>query len=121
MELLSLPRWIWQPLSCNDDIYSNPNDDESIAAPHACDFPNLTDSSKIPAFTTAQHHYDVMSLDAFHCPVTMKTRGREGPTASVDCILATCGGGRSHRTTASPTNGNSTAEQNNIPEVECGG
>jgi hypothetical protein len=121
VELLSLPRWIWQPLSCNDDIYSNPDDDESIAAPAARDLPNLTDSSKNTAFTTAHHHFDVMSLDAFHCPNTMTTRGREGPTASVDCILATCGGGQSHRPTASPTNGNSTVKQNNNPEVECGG
>ena len=122
MELLSLPRWIWQPLSRNDVIYSNPDDDESIADPAASsDLPNLIDSSKNTAFTTEQHHFDVMLLDAFHCPITVTTGGREGPTASVDCILATCSGGRSHCPTASPTNGNSTVEQNNNPEVECGG
>ena len=121
MELLSLPRWISQPLSCNDDIYSNPNDDESIAAPAACDLPNLTDSSKITAFITAQHHVDVMSLDALYCSDIVTTGGRECPTASVDCVLAACGGGQSHRPTASPTNGNSTVKQNNNPEVECGG
>jgi hypothetical protein len=71
VELLPLPRWIWQPLSCNDDFYSNPDDNESITDPAACDLPNLTDNSKITAFTMAQHHFDVMLLDAFHCPNTM--------------------------------------------------
>jgi hypothetical protein len=103
--LLALPRWIWQPLRQNDDIYSNPDDDddESMTSPTVRDLPNLTDSSKITAFTTTQHHFDVMSLYAFQCPDTLTTVGREGPTASVDCILATCGGGRSHRLAASPS------------------
>jgi len=118
VELLPLPRWIWQPLRQNDDIYSNPDDDddESMTSPTVRDLPNLTDSSKITAFTMTQHHFDVMSLDAFQCPDTLTTVVREGPTANVDCILATCGGGRSHRLAASPTNG-TTVKQNNNPEV----
>lgn len=105
VELLPLPKWIWQPLRRNDDIYSNADDDDddSMTSPTVRDIPNLTDSSKITAFTTAQHHFDMMSLDAFHCSNTETT----------DCILATCGGGRSD----SPNNGNGTIEQNNNPEV----
>ena len=70
VELLPLPRWVWHPRS---------------RAPPAAPpqgLPDLAASSHTTAFFTAQHHADVMALDA------QRTRGA-GPAA--EFVLAACG------------------------------
>ena len=88
VELLPLPNWIWLP----DDRKSKPT--ASPASSRKDFLPNLTATSKTTAFSTSQHHVDVMSMDAYRTNVGADSewdekRRPEGPPAEL--ILAVCG------------------------------
>lgn len=98
VELLPVPSWVWEETPMNSS--SSPSvsssstttttkrqwrqKDEKKKGKASSPLPNLTILCKITAFSTAQYHVDIMSLDAYYCAKRSAT------------ILAACGRRQCH-------------------------
>ncbi|KAL7442172.1 hypothetical protein ACHAXH_007297 [Discostella pseudostelligera] len=110
VELLPVPSWVWEETPMNSSSSPSasssttttmkrqwPQKDEKKKGKASSPLPNLTILFKITAFSTAQYHVDVMSLDAYYCANSSVT------------ILAACGRRQCHGSRGSENLSHTTA------------
>eukprot|EP00970_Alexandrium_tamarense_P018266 scaffold13325_cov287-Alexandrium_tamarense.AAC.10 len=91
VELLPLPSWLWLP----NDFNNASTHQQSMSPSHKNKYlPNLSGVTKITAFSTSEHHDDIMAIDAYRTRVgaDLEWDGMhrpDGPPSEI--VLAACG------------------------------